>query len=385
MNNFIYSIPTKIFFGEGQIKNLGHEVKKYADKVLLLYGGGSIKKNGIYDDVVKQLNDNAVEFVELAGVEPNPRIQTVRKGVDLCRKENVKLVLAVGGGSTIDCAKAIAGATKYDGDAWDIVLDGRKIKDSLYVASVLTLAATGSEMDVAAVISDMTKNDKIGFKSELVRPVFSVMDPTYTYSVSKYQTAAGSADIISHILESYFSNVNTYMNARNCEALLKTVIEFAPIAIKEPTNYEARANLMWASSWAINDFIKLGNEVNWTVHPIEHQLSAYYDITHGVGLAIITPHWMRAVLSDITVKKFCEFAHNVWDIPYIEDKFKMANDGIDRMEEYFKSLDIPMTLREVGIDKENFDIMATKAAKSMVNNYVELTKEQILEIFEKAL
>lgn len=385
MNNFIYNIPTKVYFGEGQMAHIGEETAKYGKRALIVYGGGSIKKNGIFDEALKSLEAAEVEVFELGGVEPNPKIETVIKGAKLCREKNIDVLIAIGGGSTIDCTKVIAAASKYDGEAWDIVVDPDKIKAALPVISVLTLAATGSEMDNIAVISNMEINEKIGTRNEAMRPAVSFLDPTYTMSVSKYQTGSGSADILSHIMESYFSNVNSFMHSRICEALMKTVIEFAPKALKNPNDYEARANLMWASSWAINDFLKLGNEVGWSVHPMEHELSAFYDITHGVGLAILTPHWMRMVLNHKTVDKFCEFAQNVWNVSPKDDKFATATEGIEKTAEFFKALGMPQTLTEVNIDEEHLAKMAQKCAPRLAGGYVPLTEEEILSIFKNAL
>ena len=255
MENFIYSIPTEIYFGKGQIANIGRIVSGYGRKALLVYGGGSIKRNGIYDDVVKIFKENGIAWCELSGVEPNPRITTVREGVKLCREEGVEVLVPIGGGSTIDCAKVIAGAVSYDGDAWDIVLNPAKVVSVLPIVTVLTLSATGSEMDTFAVISNLETNDKIGTGHEDMRPKASILDPSYTCSVSAYQTAAGTADIMSHIFECYFSNVQGYMQDRMAEGLLRTCIEFGVRAVQNPEDYEARANLMWTSSWAINNFI----------------------------------------------------------------------------------------------------------------------------------
>lgn len=385
MNNFVYTIPTTVYFGKGQIENIGKEAIKYGNKALIVYGGGSVKKNGIFDEASKYLKNAEIEIFELGGVEPNPKIETVAKGAEICRKEKIDILIPIGGGSTIDCSKAIAAAAKYDGEPWDIVEDPNKIKDALPVIAVLTLAATGSEMDKIAVISNIKINEKIGTRNELLRPVAAILDPSYTMSVSKYQTGSGSADILSHIMESYFSNVNSFIHSRVCEALMKTVIHFAPIALEDPQNYEARANLMWASSWAINDFLKLGNEVGWSVHPMEHELSAFYDITHGVGLAIMTPHWMRKVLNEDTVDKFCEFAHNVWNVPMMEDKYEMANKGINKTAEFFVSLGMPTKLKEVGIDEENITKMAVKCEKRLALGYVPLNSKEIEEVFKNAL
>lgn len=385
MENFVYSIPTKIYFGKGQIKNLGQEVRKYADKVLLVYGGGSIKRNGIYDAVIDQLQEHGIAWEELSGVEPNPRLTTVEKGAAICKEKGIQAVLPIGGGSTLDCAKVVAAAARYEGNAWDLVLDPGKIKEVLPILSVLTLAATGSEMDTFAVITNEATQDKIGTGSPLMRPAVSFMDPEYTFSVSAYQTGAGTADMMSHIFEAYFSNTEGYMQDRIAEALLKTCIEYGVRAIKEPKDYEARANLMWVSSWAINDFISLGKPVAWTVHPMEHELSAYYDITHGAGLAILTPHWMRYVLNDDTVDKFCQYGVNVWSIGEKADKYAVANEAIDKTADYFKALGMPSTLTEVGIDDSLLPTMAKKAAARLKGAYMELSEDQVLEIFRKAL
>lgn len=385
MENFIYSVPTTIYFGKGQIKHIGEIVSEYGKRVLLVYGGGSIKRNGIYDDVTTIFENEGIVYHELSGVEPNPRIITVRKGVELCREHDIDVVVPIGGGSTIDCAKVIAAAVTYKGDAWDIVLDGSKIESVLPIVTVLTLSATGSEMDTFAVISNMETNDKIGTGHVDMRPKASVLDPSYTCSVSKIQTAAGTADIMSHIFECYFSNKRGYMQDRMAEGLLKTCIEFGVKAVNDPENYEARANLMWASSWAINNFIKLGKSVQWSVHPMEHQLSAYYDITHGVGLAILTPHWMRRVLNDVTVAKFKEFGVNVWGIDAEKDPFEIAYEAITKTRDYFAAMGLPMTLKEVGIeDDSNFDIMAEKAGANLKGAFVDLTKEDVRKIFDNA-
>lgn len=385
MENFIYSVPTTVYFGKGQIKHIGEIVSEYGKRVLLVYGGGSIKRNGIYDDVTTIFENEGIVYHELSGVEPNPRIITVRKGVELCREHDIDVVVPIGGGSTIDCAKVIAAAVTYKGDAWDIVLDGSKIESVLPVVTVLTLSATGSEMDTFAVISNMETNDKIGTGHVDMRPKASVLDPSYTCSVSKIQTAAGTADIMSHIFECYFSNKRGYMQDRMAEGLLKTCIEFGVKAVNDPENYEARANLMWASSWAINNFIKLGKSVQWSVHPMEHQLSAYYDITHGVGLAILTPHWMRRVLNDVTVAKFKEFGVNVWGIDAEKDPFEIAYEAITKTRDYFAAMGLPMTLKEVGIeDDSNFDIMAEKAGANLKGAFVDLTKEDVRKIFDNA-
>ena len=386
MENFIYDVGTKVYFGKGQIKHLPEIIKTYGNKVLVVYGGGSIKRNGIYDEVVDLFHEHAISFYELAGVEPNPRIETVRKGVALCREHEIDVVLAIGGGSSIDCAKVVAAAVDYDKDSWDIVLHPEYIKNVLPIISILTLSATGSEMDPFAVISNMETNDKLGTSHPEMRPKVSILDPSYTCSVPAYQTAAGTADIMSHIMECYFTNKEGYMQDRMAEGLLKTCIEFGVKAIENPNDYDARANLMWASSWAINNFIKLGKVIGWSVHPMEHQLSAYYDITHGVGLAILTPHWMEYILNEHTVDKFRMFGVNVWNIDPNQDKYEIAKLAIEKTRAYFKAMNLPQTLREVGIEDDRyFDIMAQKASPRLKIGFQPLEKQDIINIFYKAL
>lgn len=386
MQNFHYNIPTQIYFGKGQIENLGENLKKLSDKVLLVYGGGSIKKIGLYDKVYEQLKKAEIYWEELSGIEPNPRIESVRKGVEICRQHDLTAVLAVGGGSTIDCAKIIASGVCYQGDPWDQVLDRTKITKALPVVSVLTLSATGSEMDGFAVISDLAKNEKWGTGNDLTKPVFSILDPEYTYSVSARQTAAGTADIMSHTLENYFTQEKgAFLQARICEGILKTCIQYAPKALENPNDYEARANLMWASSLAINGLCSYGQNTAWSVHPMEHELSAFYDITHGVGLAILTPYWMEYVLNEETVWKFAEYGKNVWGIDETDD-MKTAYLAIEKTRSFFKSLNLPSALHEIGIDETHFDIMAQKAANGGLQyGFAPLKAEDVKKIFKMAL
>lgn len=389
MENFNYSIPTKIFFGEGKIEVLGKQIKKYGSRVLLAYGGGSIKKIGLYDEVVKILDENDIPYFELSGIEPNPRVESVEEGVRICRENDIDFILAVGGGSTIDCCKVIAGSVDYDGSPWDLVIGKAKYKSVLPIASILTLSATGSEMDGGAVITNVETNQKYGTGHPGFFPKFSILDPTYTYSVSKYQTASGVADIMSHTFESYFSNVKgAFLQDRLAEGVLKTCIHYGKIAVDEPENYEARTNLMWASSLAINGLLGYGKDSDWSVHPLEHELSAYYDITHGIGLAILTPHWMEQVLNETNLYKFVEYGINVWDIDRNLDHMEIAKLAIEKTSEYFKSLGIPMTLREVGIGEEKLEIMAADVIEYMegpVGNFKALNYNDILTIFKKSL
>ena len=387
MRNFNYSIPTKVFFGKNKIKVLAGEIKNYGSRVLLVYGGGSIKKSGIYDKITEILKTNDISFWELSGVEPNPRVTSVRKGIQLCRENEIDLILAVGGGSSIDCAKVIAAGYYYEGDAWDIVLDPRKIKKVLPIATILTLAATGSEMNAGAVITNFDTKEKLGTGHPDMAPKFSILDPTYTYTLPEKQTAAGTADITSHIFEVYFSNTNeAFVQNRMAEAMLKTCIKYGPIALKDPENYEARSNLMWTSSLAINGLISYGKETEWSVHGMEHELSAYYDITHGVGLAILTPHWMKYILNESTLDKFVEYGVNVWDIDESGDKYAIANEAIEKTREYYISLGIPSSLSEVGINEEKLEEMAKQSTRrGKLGNFRVLEAEDVLSIFKAAL
>ena len=385
MNNFYFHLPTEVYFGKGQIKKLPEILSGLGKKALLVYGGGSIKRSGLYDEVLSLCKQSGVELFELSGVDPNPRVESVREGAKICKENDIDVVLAAGGGSTIDCAKMIAAAAKSEEDAWELVIHQDKIKDALPIVDILTLSATGSEMDPFAVISNMKENMKIGVTSELFKPKASIMDPSYTCSVPKNQTAAGTADIMSHIFENYFSNVKEgFMQSRMAEALLKTCIKYGPIAYNDPENYEARANLMWASSWAINGLLSSGNEVVWCVHPMEHELSAFYDITHGVGLAILTPRWMEYVLNENTLDKFVEYGINVWGIAPHKEKEEIAKEAIKNTYDFFKGLDIPMTLKEVGIDETHLEEMAEKVGE-IKGADKPLNKEDMLNIYKMCL
>ncbi|MGM0214584.1 iron-containing alcohol dehydrogenase [Enterococcus sp. AZ109] len=389
MENFNFHVTTDIRFGKDRLTELPEVMNQFGKKVLLVYGGGSIKKMGLYDKVMEQLQANGNQVFELAGVEPNPRVETVRKGAEICRQEGIDVLLAVGGGSTIDCAKVVAAATLYEGDAWEMVLHRRKFQGpALPLVTILTLAATGSEMNNAAVISNLTTNQKLGVGSPSMLPKVSFLDPENTFSVSKYQTAAGSADILSHLMENYFKQTEgTDVQDSVSEGLMRSVINNCPIALKYPDDYDARANLMWASTLALNGLTAGGKHGSWSCHPMEHELSAFYDITHGIGLAILTPRWMEYALNDETAAKFARYAWNVWDV---EERVPMlaARIGIQKTYDYFKSCGIPMTLPEVGINEEKFDIMAKQAVDHnaiKTDAYVPMDVSDVKGIFEACL
>ncbi len=385
MLNFNFYNPTQICFGAGQIEKLGALVKAYADKILLLYGKSSIKKNGIYDAVAAQLQAQGIEWVELAGVDPNPRITTVREGARLCREHGLGFVLAVGGGSVIDCAKGIAAATLYDGDAWDFWTYKVRPERALPLGALLTLAATGSEMNDGTVVSNLDAEEKRGMSNPTLFPKFSILDPTYTYSVSPYQTAAGTADIMTHVYEFYFGQVRgAYVQDSIAEAVLKTCVKYGPIAYADPEHYEARANLMWASSIALNGIIGRGKVFDGFCHISEHAISALYDLTHGVGLAILATHWMEYILDETTAWRLAEFARNVWGIASADD-FDAARQGIAALRAFYRSLELPLHLSEVGIGDERFDELVAKTVYGeTVGQFKKLTAADVRAIFERA-
>lgn len=391
MLNFHYNIPTEIFFGKDEIKVLGKQILKYGKKVLLVYGGGSIKRNGIYDEIMEIFKKNEILHYELPNVKPNPRIESVREGIKICKEKNIDIILAVGGGSTIDCSKVIAAGYYYEGDPWEIVLDPSKIKKALPLATVLTLSATGSEMDSAAVISNMETNEKYGTGHPSMFPKFSILDPQYTFSVSKKQTSAGIADILCHVFEVYFSVTDgAYIQNRLAESVMKTLIHYSEDVMKDPSDYEARANIMWASSLAINGLLSYGKITEWTMHKMEHELSAFYDITHGTGLAIIMPRWMKYSLNDKTIDKYAEYAVNVWDLDPSMDKRSLAEKGIEKTEKFlYDTLSIPSSLSALGIGSENFRKMSEKSVArtkdGSMGNFLKLYPEDVLKIYEACL
>lgn len=383
MNNFKWCIPTDIRFGKGQVECLPEELAKYGNKVLLVYGGGSIKRTGLYDIVIKLLS--GFEVYELPGIEPNPKLSSVEKGAAICKEHDIDVILAVGGGSTIDASKHIAAAACYDGAAWDLVLDRSLVKKALPVAVVLTICATGSEMNSGAVISNEKTLEKLEINSPLLYPKLSVCDPSYLYTLPAKQSAAGAVDIMSHVLEQYFQpNDEAYITDVLSEAVMKTVIKYAKLSIDEPENYEARSNMMWASTVGLNHLLTVGKGGAWSVHPIEHVVSAYYDITHGVGLAILTPAWMKYVLDETTRKRFARYAREVWNINEKDDE-TAAKLGIEKTEEFFREIGMPGSLSEAGVDDSKFEIMASEAVRTSgisERAYVKLEMEDVFNIFQ---
>ncbi len=389
MNPFVYNIPTKVYFGENQLGNLGAELRKFGKRVLLTYGGGSIKRIGLYDKVMEELRKADMEVFELSGIEPNPRIESVREGARICKEHNVDVLLAVGGGSTLDATKFMAAGACVDHDAWEFFgANAKPIERALPLVTILTLSATGSEMDSGGVISNLATGDKLGRLAPALQPKVSFLDPTLTYSVSKFQTACGAADMMSHIIEVYFNTQqDLYMLDCFMEGMLKTIVKYAPIAVAEPENYEARANLMWTSSWAINGFINGGKRKAWSCHPMEHELSAIYDITHGLGLAILTPRWMEYCLDETNVDKYVQYGVNVFGIDHKLDKMTIARESIRLTAEFlFDTLGLQRTFTEVGIKREDFALMAKKACRyGDIKGFKTLTPTDVERIFEMCL
>ena len=387
MQNFDYCTPTRLLFGKGVVAKLPEVLAPLGRKVLLAYGGGSIKKMGLYQKVKELLKD--FEIVELAGIQPNPKYDpSVLDGVRLCKEHGVEVILAVGGGSVLDCSKAIAAGACYDGDPWDLITGKVQTLKALPMVDILTLAATGSEYDTYGVISRTDTNDEIGYGDDLLYPVCSFLDPTYTFTVSKWQTAAGCADAMNHIMEQYFTGETTLMNDGFCESILKSLMVNGPKCLENPEDYTARAEMMFCCTLACNGIVAQGNSRSgWPCHGIEHALSGYYDITHGVGLAIITPHWMRYILSEKTLDRFVKYGVNVFGIDASLDRWEIARKAIDATSAFFASMGIPMTLREVGIDGSRIGEMARHIAdtEGLESAWVPLFEKDIAAILTASL
>lgn len=384
MNNFIYDIPVRVYFGENQLCHLGEELSKYGKRVLLTYGGGSIKKSDLYDAVTEEIKNAGLELYELSGIAPNPRIDSVRDGARMCKEHHIDVLLAVGGGSTLDATKWMAAGACVEHDPWDFFSKWAPVEKALPVVTILTLAATGSEMDSGGVISNPETQDKIGRLADPLLPKASFLDPTLTYSVSPYQTACGAADMMSHIMEVYFNmEPGLYMLDCFMEGMMKTIIKYAPIAMQEPDNYEARANLMWTSSWAINGFVNGGKKQVWSCHPMEHELSAIYDITHGLGLAILTPRWMEYCLDETTVSKYVQFGVNVFGIDANLEPMDIAKQSIEKLSAFFfDTLGLDNTFTKVGIEEKDFPVMAKKACgDGVLPGFKPLAQQDIEKIF----
>ncbi len=388
MKSFVYDIPVKVYFGENQLCHLGEELAKFGKRVLLTYGGGSIKKIGLYQAVLAECEKAGMEVFELSGIEPNPRISSVRDGAQICKAQKIDVILAVGGGSTIDAAKWMAAGACVDHDPWDFFSKWAPVERALPLVTVLTLSATGSEMDCGGVISNPETHDKIGRMERPLLPKVSFLDPTVTYTVSRYQTACGTADILSHIFEVYFNmEKDLYMLDCFMEGLMRTLICYGPIALERPDDYEARANLMWASSWAINGFVDGGRDQAWSIHPMEHEISAFYDITHGLGLAILMPRWLEYCLDERTVSRYVQYGMNVFGLDPVGKPMDIARKAIELTKKFlYETLGLERSLGALGIGRENFTIMARKACgNGVLHGFKALSQGDIERIFEACL
>ena len=387
MVNFDYMTPTRLIFGKDSIAKLPEVMKQFGPKILMTYGGGSIKKMGLYDKVKELLAD--CDIVELSGIQPNPKYDpSVLEGVRLCKEYGVDVILAVGGGSVLDCSKAIAAGAEYDGDPWDLISYKVKAQSALPIVDIITLAATGSEYDPGGVISRTETNDKIGYIDPLLYPAVSILDPTYTFTVSKKQTAAGCADAMNHIMEQYFCEDSSLLADGFMEAGLKSLMVNARKCLENPEDYTARAEMMLACTYGCNGIYSLGSSPSgWPCHGIEHALSAYYDITHGEGLAIITPRWMKHILKERTLPRFVKYGVNVFGIDANLPEMEIAEKAIDATYKFFESISIPMHLKDVGIDDSRIEEMAHHIAvnEGLENAWAPLTERDIAEILTASL
>lgn len=387
MENFIFQNETKIIFGKDTELEVGVEVSGYGKKILFHYGGGSIKRTGLYDKVVQALKDNAVSFIELSGVKPNPRISLVKEGIELCKRENIDFILAVGGGSVIDSAKAIAAGVKYSGDVWDFFEGKAEVKEAIPIGTILTIPATGSETGDTTVITNEDGWYKRALSHPTLRPKFAILNPELTFTLPDYQTAAGGVDIISHVFERYFTNTpNVDLTDRLCEATLKCMIKNLPIALEKPDNYAARAEIMWAGTIAHNGLLGTGRAEDWASHMIGHEISAIYDLTHGATLSIVFPAWMEYVYLE-NIDRFVQYSTRVWNVEMDYDNpERTALEGIRKTKEFFKKIGMPTSLSEANIPGDKIEEMAEKCVLSgPVGNIKKLYKDDVIKILEMAL
>lgn len=387
MVNFEYCTPTKLVFGKGVIKKLPEIMQPLGRKILLTYGGGSIKSSGLYDEVKGLLKE--FELVELPDIEPNPKYSTsVLNGVKLCKENKVDAILAVGGGSVLDCSKAIAAGALYDGEPWDLITYKVPTQAALPIVDIMTMAATGSEYDAGGVISRTETNDKVGYIDSHLFPVCSILDPTYTFTIPRKHTVAGVADAINHVLEQYFADNTTILTDGMCEAAIRSLMHNVKLVLENPEDYDARAEIFSCCTLACNGILSIGNGYSgWPMHGIEHALSAYYDITHGEGLAIITPRWMQHILSERTLPRFVKYGVNIFGIDASLDEWEIAGKAIEETYRFFASIGIPMHLKDVGIDESRIQEMAHHIAvnEGLEQAYVPLTEQDISEILMASL
>ena len=388
MVNFDYQTPTRLIFGRGVVQEKLHDVMaKFGKRVLITWGGGSIKRSGLYDQVREILKDK--EIHELPGIEPNPKYDpSVLEGVRICKEKNIDVILSVGGGSVLDCTKAIAGAACSDADPWDVITMKVPTLKAIPIVDIITLAATGSEYDRGGVISRTDTNDKLAYFSDLVFPAVSFIDPTYTFTLPVRQTLAGVSDCINHIMEQYFCGEHIMMKDAFMEGAIKSLMKNVRIVLKDPENYDARAEIFYATTLGCNGIYSLGNsECGWPMHAIEHALSGHYDINHGEGLAIVTPRWMKHILSEKTLERFVAFGTGVFGIDPALPEMEIAEKAIQSIHDFYREIGLPMTLREVGIDGSRIDEMAHHIAvnEGLENAWAPLHEEDIAAILRDCL
>ena len=389
MNNFSFYSPTKYVFGRGK-ESLTGDLTKWmgSKKVLIVYGGGSVVRSGLLARVKSSLDAAGIDYLELGGVQPNPTDDRVYEGIDLCRREGIDGIVAVGGGSAIDTAKAIAGGVPYDGDFWDFFAGKVVMEEALPVGVVLTIPAAGSEGSGNSVITKIDGLHKISLRTEsALRPKFAVMNPELTFTLPPYQTASGIADIMTHIYERYFSNTpEVEVTDRVAEGVLKAIINEAPKVMAEPENYDARANIMWCGTLAHNGVCGTGRQEDWVSHFMEHELSAVYGVTHGAGLAVIVPAWLTFMVEH-NPGKVAQFARRVWDVVEADDK-KAAVEGIERLKNFYRSIGMPVTLKDLGVENPDIDLLVKKLHENkgeVIGGYYRLTAKETTEIYKLAL
>ncbi|MGE7954568.1 iron-containing alcohol dehydrogenase [Lysinibacillus xylanilyticus] len=387
MDSFTFYNPVKLHFGEDALEKLPREIAQYGKKVLVVYGGGSVKKNGVYNAVIEKLHEADKTIFELSGVEPNPRVETARLGIDICKREGIDLVLAVGGGSVIDCSKLIVAGAKYDGDAWDIVKRKVFVQDALPLGTVLTLAATGSEMNSGSVITNAATEEKLSWGSPAAFPKFSILNPVYTVTVPKDHTVYGIVDMMSHVFEQYFhSTTNTPITDEMCEGVLRTVITTAPKLLDDLENIQLRETILLAGTIGLNGFLSIGSRGDWASHNIEHAVSAVYDIPHAGGLAILQPHWMRLSVS-VNPERFAGLATRVFGVDATgKSPEEVAYEGIDRISSFWTSLGAPSRFADYDIDDSKFNQIVEHAMQNgPFGNFNKLQEEDVRTILQNSL
>ena len=389
MLNFDFYSPARIIFGKDSEQQIGKLLKPHTKKLLLHYGGGSIKKSSLYDRVVASLKAENIDFVELGGVKPNPRLSLAHEGIALCKKEKVDLILAVGGGSVIDSAKAIAMGVYYDGDVWEVYEQGKEIERALPVATVLTIPAAGSESSGDTVITNEEKQLKYGYGSPHLRPLLSIINPELFFTLPKNQVANGVADMMSHVFERYFTNTtHTDLTDGLCETVLKTIMKNAPKALKTENNYDAWCEIGFGGTVAHNGLVGMGREQDWACHGMEHELSAIYDVAHGAGLAVLTPGWMQYVYKD-NINMFVQFAVNVMGVEAsFRDPDSIVQEAIARLKTFYRVMGLPATLGELGIGPDRLEEMAKKCtgfafgAEQPMGGFKKLYWQDVLAIYQ---